>query len=147
MAADPSPATTGAASDDATPKATKPYVGAVGIGVSDLARSVDFYTRVLGMQKLQTFKLPYMDEVVVGFPTRRGSAIVLMHWTDGSERRYEDQPVKVVLYVPDPQAAADAIRADGFEITREPTPIPEFGGAVVGLAKDPDGTVIELLQG
>ena len=40
------------------------YLGAVGIGVSDLDRSVDFYSRVLGMQATQTFKLDYMDEVV-----------------------------------------------------------------------------------
>ncbi len=123
-----------------------PYLGAVGIGVSDLKRSIDFYTRVLGMVKLQRFALPYMDEMVVGFEGSRGSALVLMHWTDGSERTYQDLPIKVVLYVPDPQAAADAIRAEGLEITREPTPIPELGDAVVGLAKDPDGYVIELLQ-
>lgn len=86
------------------------YVGAVGIGVSDLKRSGDFYERVLGMKVLQTFKLPHMDEIVLGYEGR-GSAIVLMHWTDGSPRTYTDLPIKIVLYVPDPVAAADAIRA------------------------------------
>lgn len=136
-------------SDPATDAPARPRsadLGAVGIGVSDLARSIDFYTRVLGMTKLQRFRLPYMDEMVVGFEGSRGSALVLMHWTDGSDPSYRDLPVKVVLYVPDPVAAADAIRAEGLEITREPTPIPELGDAVVGLAKDPDGYVIELLQ-
>ncbi|MCF8506588.1 MAG: VOC family protein [Caulobacter sp.] len=121
------------------------YVGAVGIGVSDLTRSGDFYERVLGMKVLQTFKLPHMDEIVLGYEGR-GSAIVLMHWTDGSPRNYADLPIKIVLYVPDPQAAADAIRAEGLEIVREPTPIPSLGGAVVGFAKDPDGYLVELLQ-
>lgn len=130
----------------ATPGAPLPYVGAVGIGVSDLKRSIDFYTRVIGMTKLQRFSLPHMDEMVVGFEGRGGSAIVLMHWTDGSNPSYRDLPIKIVLYVPDPVAVADAIRADGLEVTREPTPIPELGDAVVGLAKDPDGYVIELLQ-
>ncbi|HEX5377175.1 MAG TPA: VOC family protein [Phenylobacterium sp.] len=120
------------------------YLGAVGIGVSDLARSVDFYTRVLGMTQTQTFKLPYMDEVVVAFPGR--SAVVLMHYTDGSARNYKDNPIKLVFYVTDPKAVAQAIRADGLEITREPAPIETLGGAMVGLAKDPDGYVIELLQ-
>ena len=133
-------------SSDAPETSRAAYVGAVGIGVSDLKRSIDFYTRVLGMTKLQRFSLPYMDEMVVGFEGRRGSAIVLMHWTDGSNPNYRDLPIKIVLYVPDPAAAADAIRAEGLEITREPTPIPELGDAVVGLAKDPDGYVIELLQ-
>ena len=31
-------------------------------------------------------------------------------------------------------------------MTREPEPLPSFGNNVVGLAKDPDGYVIELLQ-
>jgi lactoylglutathione lyase len=149
MATDPSPAPTIEDAPSGTPTeapAKRPYIGAVGIGVSDLKRSIDFYTRVLGMVKLQRFELPYMDEMIVGFESRRGSAIALMHWTDGSAPNYQDLPIKIVLYVPDPQAAADAIRAEGLEITREPTPIPELGNAVVGLAKDPDGYVIELLQ-
>ncbi len=125
--------------------ASTAYIGAVGIGVSDLARSADFYTRVLGMKVITTFKLDYMDEIVVGFEGR-GSALVLMHWTDGSARNYRDNPIKIVLYVPDPTAAAEAIRADGLEIVREPTPIASLGGAVVGFAKDPDGYLVELLQ-
>lgn len=120
------------------------YLGATGIGVSDLARSVDFYTRVLGMKQLQTFKLDYMDEVVVAHEGR--TAVVLMHYTDGSARNYKDNPVKLVFYVTDPKAVAERIRADGLEITREPTPIETLGGAIVCLAKDPDGYVIELLQ-
>ena len=97
------------------------------------------------MKVLQTFKLPHMDEIVLGYEGR-GSAIVLMHWTDGSPRNYTDLPIKIVLYVPDPVAAADAIRAEGLEIVREPTPIPSLGEAVVGFAKDPDGYLVELLQ-
>ena len=130
-----------------TPATTTPtaYIGAVGIGVSDLTRSADFYTRVLGMKVITTFKLDYMDEIVVGFEGR-GSALVLMHWTDGSARNYANNPIKIVLYVLDPTAAAEAIRADGLEIVREPTPIASLGGAVVGFAKDPDGYLVELLQ-
>jgi len=121
-------------------------LGAMGIGVSDLERSVDFYTRVMGMETLTTMTLPYMDEVLLGYSRKRGPALVLMHYTDGSDPSYANLPVKVVVYVPDPPAVAAAIRADGLEVTREPAPVPELGGAVVGLAKDPDGYVVELLQ-
>lgn len=137
--------TTATTTTPAASTATTAYIGAVGIGVSDLARSADFYTRVLGMKVITTFKLDYMDEIVVGFEGR-GSALVLMHWTDGSVRNYANNPIKIVLYVPDPTAAADAIRADGLEIVREPTPIASLGGAVVGFARDPDGYLVELLQ-
>ena len=120
------------------------YIGATGIGVSDLERSADFYSKALGMKRMQTFKLDYMDEIVLGHEGR--NAIVLMHYTDGSARNYKDNPVKLVFYVTDPKAVAERIRAEGCEIIREPIPIATLGGAVVGLAKDPDGYVVELLQ-
>lgn len=139
--------TTATTTTPPTVSAARPtaLLGAVGIGVSDLARSADFYTRVLGMKVITTFKLDYMDEIVVGYGDRQ-AALVLMHWTDGSPRNYRDNPIKIVLYLPDPKAAADAIRAEGLEIVREPTPIASLGGAVVGFAKDPDGYLVELLQ-
>ncbi|HEY4943180.1 MAG TPA: VOC family protein [Rhizomicrobium sp.] len=120
------------------------YLGATGIGVSDLKRSAEFYSKVLGMKQMQTFKLDYMDEIVLGHEGR--SAVVLMHYTDGSARNYKDNPIKLVFYVTDPAAVAGRIRAEGCEIIREPAPIATLGGAIVGLAKDPDGYVIELLQ-
>jgi lactoylglutathione lyase len=120
------------------------FLTAVGIGVSDLARSEDFYSRVLGMKRTGSFKLDYMDEIMLAHEGR--SAVVLMHYTDGSARNYRDNPVKLVFYVADPIALTERIRAEGLEITREPAPIEGLGGAVVALGKDPDGYVIELIQ-
>ena len=54
--------------------------------------------------------------------------------------------MKLVFYVTDPKGLIEAIRAEGLEITREAEPIESLGGAVVGLGKDPDGYVIELIQ-
>jgi lactoylglutathione lyase len=119
-------------------------LGAVGIGVSDLAKSVDFYSRVIGMTQTQTFKVDYMDEVVLAFEGR--TAVVLMHYTDGSVRNYKDNPVKLVFYVVDPKEISDRIKAEGLEIVREPAPMASMGGALLGLAKDPDGYIVELIQ-
>jgi lactoylglutathione lyase len=121
-------------------------LGAMGIGVADLERSVDFYTRVMGMEQITTLTLPEMDEVILGYSRSRGPALVLMHHTDGRDVSYAGLPIKVVVYVSDPAALADAVRAEALEITREPTPVPELGDAVVGFARDPDGYVIEILQ-
>lgn len=119
-------------------------IGAVGIGVSDLERSTDFYTRVMGMTEMQRFKLPHMDEVILGFGSRM--VIALMHWTDGSTQHYRANPVKLVFYVKDAVAVAAAIRAEGLAVTREPAPLAGFGETLIGLAEDPDGYVVELLQ-
>ena len=120
------------------------FLGATGIGVSDLQASATFYKAALGLEEIRTFKLDYMDEIVLAHEGR--NAVVLMHWTDGSPRNYKDVPVKLVFYVTDPVAMADRIRKAGGRITLEPAPIASLGGAVVCLAKDPDGYVIELLQ-
>jgi lactoylglutathione lyase len=120
------------------------YLAAVGIGVSDLERSADFYSRVLGMKETQRFKVDYMDEIVLTHEGR--TAVVLMHYTDGSARNYRDNPVKLVFYVTDPAGLTDKIRAEGLEITREPAPFEGMGDALIALAKDPDGYVVELIQ-
>ena len=120
------------------------FLTGVGIGVSDLIRSADFYSRVLGMKQTATFTLDHMEEIVLAHEGR--SAVILMHYTDGSAPRYKDNPVKLVFYVGDPAAVAERIGAAGFEITREPAPVASMGGAVICLAKDPDGYVIELIQ-
>jgi lactoylglutathione lyase len=120
------------------------YLTAVGIGVSDLARSTDFYSRVLGMKQTMTFKLDDMEEVLLAHEGR--GAVVLMHYTDGSRRNYKDNPVKLVFYVADPVGLTSRIRADGLQIIREPAPAEGMGGVMIALAKDPDGYVIELIQ-
>ena len=120
------------------------FLGATGIGVSDLRASAEFYKTALGMTEQRTVKIDYMDEIILVHEAR--SALVLMHWTDGSERNYKDVPVKLVFYVTDPVATAEKIKAAGGVMTREPAPIESMGGAIVGLGKDLDGYVVELLQ-
>ena len=74
-------------------------LAAVGIGVADMARAEDFYTRVMGMQVQQRIELPHMKEVIVGYEGR--TSVVLMHWIDGSNPNYANNPVKLVFFVPD----------------------------------------------
>ena len=119
-------------------------LSAVGLGVSDLAKSTDFYVSVMGMQKVRSYHLDYMDEELLRYPDGE-SYIVLMHWTDKSKRNYKDLPIKVVTRTKDPVALIEKIRAAGMTITREYTPSAQVGGAQVGLAKDPDGYVLEIL--
>lgn len=133
------------ASENVAPSPQKdPLLSAVGIGVSDLAKSTDFYVNVMGMEKTRSIKIDYMDEEILRYPDGE-SYLVLMHWTDGSARNYKDLPIKIVTRVKDPVALAAKIKAAGYEVTREPQPSAQVGGAIVGFAKDPDGYVLELL--
>ena len=120
------------------------FLTAVGIGVADLERSTRYYEQVLGMTKIRTFEVEYMDEVMLAHEGR--NAVVLMHYTDGSARNYRDNPVKLVFYVIDPGAIAAKVAAAGCEVTHPPAANPNLGGAQICMAKDPDGYVIELIQ-
>lgn len=118
-------------------------MAAVGIGVSDMARSVKFYTEVMGMAQLQVINLPHLQEIVLGY--ERDVSVVLMHYLDGSEQHYTGNPVKLVFNSDDPKVIFERIKAAGHEITRWPEVMPEFHNMIIGLAKDPDGYTIELL--
>ncbi len=121
------------------------YIGAIGIGVSDLEQSTDFYTRVMGMKKLQTINLPHMNEELLGYEGRSAS-LVLMNFIDGSNPNYKDNPIKLVVYVPDVATVIDAIREEGLTIVQEPAVSETLGGALLAFAKDPDGYLVELIQ-
>lgn len=112
--------------------------------MTDLSRSVDFYTRIFGLRSVMELSLPDMDEVILA--AGREAAVVLMCHHDRAGHDYATTGGKLVFYVADPTAVAEAIRSEGLEIVREPTPVPELGDAVVGFARDPDGHLLELLQ-
>ena len=120
------------------------FLTATGIGVTNLKRSAEFYEHALGMKPVQTIKLDHMEEIIMSHEGR--NAIVLMHYTDGSNPNYRDLPVKLVFYVTDPAAIAKRVREAGGEITREPAATPSFNNAVIGMCKDPDGYVVELIE-
>lgn len=113
--------------------------------MADLERSAAFYENVLGMTRIRTIRLAYMDEIIMGFTDGPGAAVVLMHWTDGSTRDYSSNPVKLVFRTPDPHAVAERLVDNGGSMTFGPTTVPEFDGATIGLGTDPDGYVIELI--
>jgi len=50
-----------------------------------------------------------------------------------------------VFYIDDPAAAIERIRAAGGEILREASPIEALNGTVVGLGRDPDNYVVEVI--
>lgn len=118
----------------------------VGIGVGDLQASAEFYEAVLGLKPLRTYALGYLDEIVMGYPDGEGAVVVLMNWPNDSQRRYDGSDVKLVFYVGDPAAVIERIRARGGAIDREATPIEALNGTVVGLGRDPDNYVIEVIQ-
>lgn len=119
--------------------------------VGDMQRSVDFYTRVLGMRVLRTRDVPeYKYSLTfLGFGNGNadGGAELELTYNYGVAA-YEQGTAfgHIALAVPDVAAACQAIRAAGGKITREAGPV-KGGTTVIAFVEDPDGYKIELIQG
>lgn len=116
--------------------------------VGDLQRSIDFYTRVLGMKLLRTTERPEQKYSLafVGYGTNPDHAEIELTYNHGVSG-YEMGTAygHIALGVPDAYAACEKIRAAGGRITREPGPV-QGGSTVIAFVTDPDGYKIELIQ-
>ena len=116
--------------------------------VGDLQRSIDFYTRVLGMQLLRTSENPeYKYSLAfVGYEGNPAQAEIELTYNWGTDK-YELGTAygHIALGVSDAYAACEKIRAAGGKVTREPGPV-KGGTTVIAFVTDPDGYKIELIQ-
>jgi lactoylglutathione lyase len=118
--------------------------------VGDLQRSVDFYTRVLGMNLLRTTERPEQKYSLafVGFGRGNadGNAEIELTYNHGvSAYELGSAYGHIALGVGDVAVTCSRIRAAGGTITREPGPV-KGGSTVIAFVEDPDHYRIELIQ-
>ena len=118
--------------------------------VGDLSRSIDFYTRILGMNLLRTTERAEQKYSLafVGFGKGNadGQAEIELTYNHGVHQ-YELGTAygHIALGVPDAYATCAAINAAGGQVTREAGPV--LGGdTIIAFVTDPDGYKIELIQ-
>ncbi|GMU72856.1 MAG: lactoylglutathione lyase [Burkholderiales bacterium] len=118
--------------------------------VGDLQRSVDFYTRVMGMNLLRTTERPEQKYslafVAYGAGNADGQAELELTWNHGVDR-YEPGTAfgHIAIAVEDVAATCARIRAAGGAVTREPGPV-KGGTTVIAFVEDPDRYKIELIE-
>lgn len=118
--------------------------------VGDMQRSVDFYTRVMGMNLLRTTERPEQGYSLafVGFNegNKSGDAeIELTHNHGVSDYELGTAYGHIALALPDVAAACEKIREAGGNITREAGPV-KGGTTVIAFVEDPDGYKVELIE-
>jgi lactoylglutathione lyase len=118
--------------------------------VGDLSRSIDFYTRSLGMNLLRTTERAEQKYSLafVGFGKGNadGQAEIELTYNHGVHQ-YELGTAygHIALGVPDAYATCAAIKTAGGQVTREAGPV--LGGdTIIAFVTDPDGYKIELIQ-
>jgi lactoylglutathione lyase len=116
--------------------------------VGDLQRSIDFYTKVLGMQLLRTSDNPEYKYTLafLGYGHNPEHAELELTYNYGVEKYDMGNAYgHIAISATDIVAACEAVRANGGNVTREPGPV-KGGTTVIAFVTDPDGYKIELIE-
>ncbi len=124
-------------------------LNSVRVGAKDSVALAKFYETAFGMQEVNRIASPAGPEVFVNFgatpeaaKANKSEPIVIMH-RDSDDLK--DPIAHVILNVKDMTATVAALKAAGGTMTGDPKP---FGntGVVIGIAIDPAGNRIEMIQ-
>jgi lactoylglutathione lyase len=117
--------------------------------VFDLDKSIDFYTRLLGMMLLRRKDFPTGEFTLafVGYGEEENSTVIeLTHnWPQKEPYQIGSAFGHLAIAVGDIYGTCERLKAEGVKIPRPPGPM-KHGGSVIAFIEDPDGYKIELIQ-
>ncbi len=149
------PATTGSYRSVAAQDVNVPKFFSTKINVSNLEKSLDFYTRIMGLKVTARVGNDRFAEIVL---TRTGEgagaseqALILVYSEDQEKPLDLGNAFNNLLFVfPDLKECLKQLDAAGYVVTgsREPRPlsIPFAKAVTILYTKDPDGYTLELVQ-
>jgi predicted enzyme related to lactoylglutathione lyase len=124
-------------------------LNSVRIGAKDTPAVAKFYQAAFGMQEVNRIDAAGGPEIFVNFgataeaaKANKSEPIVIMH-RDADDSK--DPIAHVILNVKDMAATVAAIKAAGGSMAGDPRPFRNTG-IVIGIAIDPAGNRIELIQ-
>ncbi|MDF2094757.1 lactoylglutathione lyase [Aquibaculum arenosum] len=119
------------------------------IRVKDLDKSLDFYTRLLGMTQLRKQDYPSGEFTLafVGYGDESNNTVIELTHNWGQEEPYTHGSGfgHLAIGVPDIYGTCEKLEAEGVKIPRPPGPM-KHGGSVIAFIEDPDGYKIELIE-
>jgi lactoylglutathione lyase len=116
--------------------------------VGDMQRSIDFYTKPMGMQLLRTTDRPDQKYSLafVGYADESQQAVIELTYNYGVNSYDLGSGFgHIAIGVEDIHGTCERVRAAGGLVTREPGPV-KGGTTVIAFVQDPDGYKIELIQ-
>lgn len=115
--------------------------------VGNLQKSIDFYTKILGMKLLRQHDYPegQFTLAFVGYGDEESNTVIELTYNYGVESYDLGKGYgHIALGCDDVYATCEAIRSAGGKIVREPGPM-LHGTTLLAFVEDPDGYRIELL--
>jgi predicted enzyme related to lactoylglutathione lyase len=124
-------------------------LNSVRVAAADTVALAKFYQAAFAMHEVNRIETPGGPEIFVNFgataeaaKANRSMPIVLMHRESDATK---DPIAHVILNVTDMTATVAALKAAGGTMDGEPRPFRNTG-TVIGIAVDPAGNRIELIQ-
>jgi lactoylglutathione lyase len=117
------------------------------IRTGDLNRSIDFYTKVLGMKLLRRHEYPdgKFTLAFLGYGDESEHAVIELTYNWGVDHYDLGTGYgHIALEVDDVYSACDEIKRLGGKMVREAGPM-NGGTRIIAFVKDPDGYMIELI--
>lgn len=119
------------------------------IRVFDLDKSIDFYTRHMGMKLLRRKDYPSGEFTLafVGYGDEDSNAVIELTHNWGQKTPYDIGSGfgHLAIGVADIYGTCEKLGAEGVKIPRPPGPM-KHGGSVIAFVEDPDGYKVELVQ-
>jgi len=133
----------------AAPSAVRRRILHTMLRVGDLARSVEFYTSVMGMRVLRTTDRPTekYSLTFVGYEDESAGPCLELTYNYGVDK-YELGTAfgHIAIAVDNAAEACAKVTAAGGNVTRPAGPV-KGGKTVIAFVQDPDGYKIELIEG
>jgi len=121
------------------------------IRTSNMDRSIDFYTRLLGLKLVSRREIPQNNAEIAFLrdPQAKGATLELTFYRNQkkfSQPDYEDRVFDHLAFeVTDMNQTINAMRKEKVTITDEPFKLSPTG-STIAFMEDPDGTLIELIE-
>lgn len=118
------------------------------IRVGDLDKSIDFYTRLLGMKLLRKRDVPAGKYTLafVGYGDETDNSVIELTYNYGKDK-YEMGTAfgHLAIGMPDVYGTCERLAKEGVKIPRPAGPV-QHGTTVIAFVEDPDGYKIELIE-
>ncbi|MCO6545295.1 MAG: lactoylglutathione lyase [Gilliamella sp.] len=118
------------------------------IRVGNLQRSIDFYTRVMGMRVLRTSEnTEYKYSLAfVGYSDETTSSVIELTYNWGTDKYDHGSAFgHIAIGVDDVAKMCNDVKQAGGKVTREAGPV-KGGSTIIAFVEDPDGYKLELIQ-
>ena len=116
--------------------------------VTDLEKSIDFYTNIFGMDLLRKKDFPdgKFTLAFIGYGSESENTVLeLTHNWETDAYDLGNAYGHIAIAVDDAYAACAEITAKDGNVVRPAGPM-QHGGTVIAFVKDPDGYMIELIE-